>query len=124
MISCNQETKWTAKVDEIIKDLILVATVGWLGVCTVFPFTLWWYFRRSRAEIGRSVGWMAFGEGCGMAGTLLFACCEYARLFDIVDWRISTALRVAMGSVAFFTSVHLMRTTINVIFDYENKRKG
>lgn len=104
------------------KTLICFTVAAYLAICTILPFIVWLYYRKSRREIGRSVGWMAFGEFFGMFGTLMFACFEYADLFTHIDWRWSSLIRVTMGTIAALTTIHLARSTYHAIIDYENER--
>lgn len=104
------------------KNLFCLGVVAYLGFCTLLPLTVWLYYRKSRREIGRSVGWMAFGEFFSMLVALIFACCEYAGVFSQLDWRLTSAMRVIMGTVAFCTTIHLARSTYHAVIDYENDR--
>lgn len=105
-----------------IQDIICLCTVGYLAICATLPFCVWLYYRKSLRDIGRSVGWMAFGEFSGMLGTFLFAVFEFGDLFDHIDWRWSTILRIVMGTIAMVTTIHLARSTYYAIIDFENEQ--
>lgn len=105
-----------------MKSLICLLVVLYLVVCTMMPLSVWLYYRRSKKEIGRSVGWMAFGEFVGMSATCGFASCEYAGVFQTLDWRLTSVIRVIMGTVALLTTIHLARSTYHAVLDYENDR--
>lgn len=108
---------------ESIREIILIGTVIYMGICAALPFGLCLMFMRCQAGIGRSVALMTFGESVGMATTCAFAVLEMADMFDHLPWWGATIMRLSMGTVAMVSSLHLARSTHRIIVDYENQRR-
>lgn len=105
-----------------IREIILLGTVIYMGICAALPFCLCLLFARCQAGIGRSVALMTFGESVGMATTCAFAVLEMADAFDNLPWWGATLMRLSMGTVAMVSSLHLARSTHRIVIDYENQR--
>jgi len=96
---------------------------GFLAICSFDAFMLSRRFWPSRSPLGKAVAIINAAICVCMAGTFCFAVFEYLEWFpDPVDWRVSSVLRIAMGSTVLLAMRNLNKRTDEVILDYELER--
>lgn len=92
-------------------------------VALTFSASMFCYFIRSRAKIGKAVAYMLAGECIGIAMTLVF--CVFANgVYDFLGDHGSMFLRWVMFTAAIASSVHLAYRTRQIELQLSDDEDG